>query len=82
MDQEQAAQVKRLTQLIVTLHRSQAKELSTGDFCKGMNAIYLGASIEEFEQHLEDCDRAIQSIQSLHQERQALLRSFIATKKR
>lgn len=82
MDQEKAAQVQRLTQLIVKLHRSQAKELSTGKFCKGLKAIYLGASIEEFEQHLKDCDRALQSIQSLHEQRQALLRAFIDTRKR
>jgi hypothetical protein len=82
MEREKAAQVKRLTQMIVTLHRSQAKELSTGDFCKGLNAIYLGSTVEEFEQHLEDCDHALQSILSLHQERQKLLRSFITARKR
>lgn len=82
MDREKAAQVQRLTQMIVTLHRSQAKELSTGTFSKGLKAIYLGASVEDFEQHLEACDRALRSIQNLHQERQALLRSFIDTKKR
>lgn len=81
MDRDKAAQVQRLTQSMITLHRSQAKELSTGDFCRGISAIYLGASIEDFERHLDDCDQAFQAIQSLHHERQALLRSFIASKR-
>jgi hypothetical protein len=81
MDRDKAAQVQRLTQSMVILHRSQAKELSTGDFCKGINAIYSGASVKDFERHLADCDQAFLSIQTLHQERQALLRSFIASKR-
>jgi hypothetical protein len=82
MDQDTAAKVQRLTQMIVTMHRSQAKELSTGDFCKGLNAIYRGATLAEFERHLAECDQALLSIQSLYQERQALLRTFIDAKKR
>ena len=81
MDREKAAQVQRLTQSMITLHRSQAKELSTGDFSKGLNAIYLGASVADFERHLDDCDQAFQAIQALHQERQTLIRSFINAKK-
>lgn len=82
MDHEMATQIQRLTQMMVTIHRSQAKELSTGEFCKGANSIYLGSSIEDFERHLEECDQALQSIQSLHMQRQELLRSFIAARKR
>jgi hypothetical protein len=66
-----------ITQSLVTIHRAQAKELSTGTFSTGLKSLLKGGNLDELALHVEECNGAIMAITNLHQQRIQILESAI-----